>query len=132
MRRSIQPASFAVPIASTTNRFASDGPRREIKLILLLASSYEQRESDLTIDSHLLEAANKAVAEKRVASLSGWVNLALEERAAKEKRLRALSEAVASYEEEFGEISPAELPAQERADRRTTVVIRPTKRRKRA
>ena len=86
----------------------------------------------VTIDSHLLEAANKAVAEKRAGSLSGWVNLAMAERAAKEKRLRALSEAVASYEEEFGQISHAELLAQERADRRNAVVIRPTKRRKRS
>ncbi len=86
----------------------------------------------VTIDSHLLEAANKAVAEKRVGSLSGWVNLALAERAAKEKRLRALAEAVASYEEEFGQISHAEILAQERGDRRNAVVIRPTKRRKRS
>jgi metal-responsive CopG/Arc/MetJ family transcriptional regulator len=85
----------------------------------------------VTIDSELVEAANRAVAEKRVASLSGWVNLALAERAAKEQRLRALAEAVAFYESEFGQISSAELLAQERADRRNALVIRPRKRRSR-
>jgi hypothetical protein len=84
----------------------------------------------VTIDSNLVEAANRAVAEKRVASLSGWVNLALMERAAKEQRLRALAEAVAHYEDEFGNIPPAEVLAQERADRRNAVVVRPRKRRK--
>jgi hypothetical protein len=79
----------------------------------------------VTIDSELLEAANRAVAEKRVASLSGWVNVALAERAAKEKRLRALAEAVAHYEGEFGPMSPAELLAQQRADKRSAVVVRP-------
>jgi Arc/MetJ-type ribon-helix-helix transcriptional regulator len=84
----------------------------------------------VTVDSELIEAANKAVTEGRVSSLSGWVNLALAERAAKERRLRALAEAVAAYEEEFGEITAAELAAQERADRRNAIPIRPRKRSK--
>ena len=79
----------------------------------------------VTIDPQLVEAGTKAVAEGRVASLSGWVNLALTERAEKERRLRALAEAVASYEEEFGEITPAELAGQERADRRNAIAVRP-------
>ena len=86
----------------------------------------------VTVDSELVEAANQAVADGRVASLSGWVNLALAERAAKERRLRTLSEAVAAYEHEFGEITPAELAAQERADRRNAFTVRPSRRRKRA
>jgi hypothetical protein len=45
----------------------------------------------VTVDSELIEAANQAVAEGRVGSLSGWVNLALTERAAKERRLRTLA-----------------------------------------
>ena len=49
----------------------------------------------VTVDSELVEAANQAVADGRVASLSGWVNLALAERAAKERRLRTLAQAVA-------------------------------------
>ena len=86
----------------------------------------------VTVDSELIEAANQAVAEGRVASLSGWVDLALAERAAKERLLRTLAEAIAAYEEAFGEIGAAELAAQERADRRNATAIRPRKRRKSA
>lgn len=78
----------------------------------------------VTVDRTLVRAANEAVAAGRAASLSGWVNLALVEQAAKEKRLQALGEAVASYEAEFGVISPAEIVAQERADRRSSTVVR--------
>jgi len=78
----------------------------------------------VTIDSELLKAANRAVSEKRVASLSGWVNRALAERAAKEQRLRALADAAAQYESEFGQISAAELLVQERSDRQNAFVIR--------
>ena len=86
----------------------------------------------VTVDSELIEAANQAVAEGRVASLSGWVNLALAERAAKERRLRTLAEAIAGYEEEFGEITSAELAAQERADRKNATAVRPRRRGKSA
>ena len=86
----------------------------------------------VTVDSELVEAANQAVAEGRVASLSGWVNLALAERATKERRLRTLAEAVAAYEHEFGKITPAELAAQESADRRNALTVRPRRRRKSA
>ncbi len=41
------------------------------------------------------------------------------ERVAKERRLRAMADAVAMYEAESGAISQAELVAQERADRRS-------------
>ncbi len=85
----------------------------------------------VTVDSELIDAANQAVTEGRVPSLSGWVNLALAERAAKERRLRALANAVAAYEHEFGEITEAELTAQERADRRNAVAVRPRRRRRR-
>ena len=86
----------------------------------------------VTIDSELIEAANQAVTEGRVGSLSGWVNLALAERAAKERRLRTLAEAIGAYEKAFGEITGAELTAQERADRRNATAVRPRKRRKSA
>jgi len=86
----------------------------------------------VTVDSELIEAANKAVTEGRVASLSGWVNLALTERAAKERRLRALAEAVASYEQEFGEITDAELAGQDRADRRNAIAVRARSHRKKS
>ena len=86
----------------------------------------------VTVDPELIEAANQAVAEGRVASLSGWVNLALAERAAKERRLRTLAEAIAGYEEGFGEITAAELAAQERVDRKNATAVRPRRRGKSA
>jgi hypothetical protein len=85
----------------------------------------------VTVDTELIRAANLAVSEKRVASLSGWVNLALVERAEKERRLRALQAAVAEYEKQFGEISEAEIVAQQRRDRQTAVTVRPSKPRRR-
>jgi hypothetical protein len=78
----------------------------------------------VTVDPHLVEAGNAAVAEGRVDSLSAWVNLALAERAAKERRLRALANVIASYEREFGTITQDELEAQARADRAAARVIR--------
>ncbi|MBI4864074.1 MAG: hypothetical protein HY815_28025 [Candidatus Riflebacteria bacterium] len=87
----------------------------------------------VTVDKALLEAANDSVAAGRASSLSGWVNLALAERAAKERRLLALAEAIASYERQFGAISAAELVAQEQRDRRDAIVVRdrPGKRQRR-
>lgn len=80
----------------------------------------------VTVDPHLVQAGNDAVAEGRVDSLSAWVNLALVERAAKDRRLRALAEAVEAYETDFGAITAEELAAQERADRAAARVVRGT------
>jgi hypothetical protein len=80
-----------------------------------------------------VEAANEAVAAGRAGSLSAWVNLALAERAAKDRRLRAMAQAVAAYEAEFGKISAAEMEAQRLADQRNAVVVRgPRRTRRRA
>lgn len=78
----------------------------------------------VTVDKDLIDAGNEALAAGRVDSLSGWVNMALAEHAARERRQRALAEAVAAYEAEFGEITPQELAAQQRADRKAAVVVR--------
>jgi hypothetical protein len=78
----------------------------------------------VTVDRDLLEFGNEAVAAGRASSLSTWVNTALAERAAKERRLRAMAEVVSAYEAEFGEISPAELLAQQRDDRRRSIAVR--------
>lgn len=82
----------------------------------------------VTVDAELVEAANQAVKAGRAESLSGWVNAALAEREAKERRLRAMAEAVSAYEAEFGTISAQELAAQQRADERTAVVVRGSRR----
>jgi Arc/MetJ-type ribon-helix-helix transcriptional regulator len=91
----------------------------------------------VTVDHQLVEAGNEAVSEGRAGSLSAWVNLALAERAAKDRRLRALGDAVAAYEAEFGVITAGEIAAQQIADRRASRVVRgpklsPAKTRRRA
>jgi hypothetical protein len=78
----------------------------------------------VTVDRDLLEAANEAVASGRASSLSTWVNTAMADRAAKDRYLRALAEAVAGYEAEFGTISDAELIAQQREDGRRSIAVR--------
>ena len=60
----------------------------------------------------------------RVDSLSAWVNVALAERVAKERRLSALAEAIAAYETRFGGITSEELSGQERADRASARAVR--------
>jgi hypothetical protein len=84
----------------------------------------------VTVDATLVAAGNQAVAAGRAESLSGWVNQALAEREAKERRLQAMAEAVAEYEARFGTITPEEIAAQARADQRAAVVVRGPKRAK--
>ena len=92
----------------------------------------------VTLDRALVDAANAAVAAGRADSLSAWVNLALAEHVAKERRLAALATLVAEYEADYGVITPTELALREREDRRNAVVVRgagkphPRKRRSKA
>jgi hypothetical protein len=81
----------------------------------------------ITVDRALIRAGSDAVTAGRADSLSGWVNLAMAERAEKDERLRAMSEALTAYEAEFGAISTAEMAAQARADARSAVVVRGSK-----
>ena len=78
----------------------------------------------VTVDPDLVAAGNHAVAEGRAESLSAWVNAALSERIAKERRLAALADAVTAYEARFGAISMQELEEQRRADRAGAVIVR--------
>ncbi|MCA1675806.1 MAG: hypothetical protein LC799_27725 [Actinobacteria bacterium] len=78
----------------------------------------------MTVEPELIAAAHQAVAEGRAESVSGWVNAALTDLAARDRRRRALGEVVAAYEAEFGVISDGELAARERADRESAVVVR--------
>jgi hypothetical protein len=78
----------------------------------------------VTVDRALVRAANAAVAAGRADSLSGWVNLALEEHVLKERRFAAMADAISAYEARFGVITPDEMEAQARADRRAAVVFR--------
>lgn len=77
----------------------------------------------VTVDGSLLKAANDAVRSGRATSVSAWVNLALEEHAAKERRLRAMADAVAAYEKEHGSISVEEIEKQRRSDRRNMILV---------
>jgi hypothetical protein len=78
----------------------------------------------VTVDQDLIAAGSAAVARGAAESVSGWVNQALAEQVARDRRLAALAEAVAAYEAEFGPISDEELSAQARADRQAAIVVR--------
>src|SRR5687767_9553535 len=84
----------------------------------------------VTVDRALVRAATEAVAAGQADSLSGWVNLALAERAEKDRRLRAMEEAVADYEREHGVITSEEIAWQQREDRRRAIIppVRPRRR----
>jgi hypothetical protein len=82
----------------------------------------------VTVDRALVRAGSAAVAAGRAESLSAWINAALAERVAKEKRLRAMAEAVAMYEAAHGAITPEEMVAQERTDKRAALKRRRVRR----
>ena len=78
----------------------------------------------VTVDPALIRVGQAAVASGRAESVSAWVNLALAERAAKERRLAAMGAAIAAYEVEASSISAEELSAQAHADRESAIVVR--------
>jgi hypothetical protein len=78
----------------------------------------------VTVDPELIEAGNDAVAKGKAESLSAWVNAALAERVARERRLVALAQAVTGYEKRFGAISVKERAEQARVDRESAVLRR--------
>ena len=78
----------------------------------------------VTVDPQLIEAGIQAVADGLAESLSGWVNQALVSRAEHDRKLKALSAAIAQYEAEFGVITAEEMEGQLRLDRENAVVIR--------
>jgi Arc/MetJ-type ribon-helix-helix transcriptional regulator len=78
----------------------------------------------VTLDPELVEAGQRAVESGQAESVSGWVSAALEDKIRRDRKLALLAAAVADYEQEFGEISPEEIVAQRRADRRDATVVR--------
>jgi Arc/MetJ-type ribon-helix-helix transcriptional regulator len=78
----------------------------------------------VTVDRDLVEEAEQAVRDGSADSVSGYVNAALAEYSAKQRRLAALAEAIRAYEAEFGEITDAEVEEQARVDRANAVVVR--------
>ncbi len=79
----------------------------------------------VTVDPDLVAAGHAAVEQGLADSLGAWVNEALVARVERDRRLRAMDEAIASYEAEFGEITDEQLEARRRADREAAIVVRP-------
>lgn len=77
-----------------------------------------------TVDAELLAAAQQAVADGRVSSVSAWVNEALRLKTAHERRLAALDAFLAGWEAEHGEITEEEMTAAARRARERAVVVR--------
>jgi hypothetical protein len=78
----------------------------------------------VTVDHELVAAGNAAVQRGLADSLSAWVNTAMAAQAARDERLRAMAEAIASYEDEYGVITAEEMAVQQRADRVSATVVR--------
>lgn len=62
-----------------------------------------------SVDAELVAAAEAAVAQGRLESVSAWVNEALRAKAEHDRRLDALGAFIAAYEAEHGEISSEEM-----------------------
>lgn len=77
----------------------------------------------ISVDADLVDAALAAVAAGRAASMSAWIGEAMSDKAAKDRRLAALEDAVAAYEAEHGVISADELAEQTRIDRDAAVRV---------
>lgn len=84
----------------------------------------EKHRLTITVDSDLSSEAEAAVSAGRVRSVSAWVNEAMREHAEREHRHRALGEAIADYEAEFGEITEEEVKAAERKAKADARVVR--------
>jgi Arc/MetJ-type ribon-helix-helix transcriptional regulator len=77
-----------------------------------------------SVDSDLIEAAEKAVARGDSESVSAWVNEALRLKLVQEHRLQALEAFVDAYEREHGEITPEEMQMAARRARQRAIVVR--------
>lgn len=78
----------------------------------------------VTVDPELVEAGARAVATGAADSLSAWVSIALAEKARRDQQLARLRDAIAGYEDEFGEITDEEIATLRRSDRENAVVVR--------
>lgn len=72
----------------------------------------------------LVAAAEAAVARGRAASVSAWVDEALQLRIDRDRRLEALAELIEEYEAEAGPISEEEIRAAARTARARATVVR--------
>jgi hypothetical protein len=77
----------------------------------------------VTLDPEVIRAGNIAVEAGRAVSLSAWINAALSEQVFKEKKLKAMAEAVKAYESEFGAFTKEELEERRRLDRENSILV---------
>ena len=77
-----------------------------------------------TIDEDALGAARQAVEAGRAESVSAWVNEAMVRLAEHERRLAALDEFLAAYEDEKGAITEDEMSAAKRRVAARATVVR--------
>lgn len=77
-----------------------------------------------SVDAGLIKAGRAAVAEGTAASLSAWVNDALQRQTEHDRRLRALDDFLAAFEAEHGEIEDEDITAASRAAHARAVVVR--------
>lgn len=78
----------------------------------------------VTIDAALAADGEAAVAAGRATSMSAWVNQALAAVSEKERQLAAMSELIAEWEAEHGEITDEQLAERERLDREAAAEVR--------
>lgn len=95
-----------------------------------MASSYdccmrEKTRLSATVDAELITVAQQAVRKGAADSVSAWVNDALRQKAAQERRLAALDVFLADWEAEHGEITDADIVAAQRRARERAIVVRP-------
>ena len=77
-----------------------------------------------SVDADLMRAGQEIVAAGRAESFSAWVNAVLRAEVERDRRLQALSEFVADFEAEHGEITASEILAAGRAPCQRAVVVR--------
>lgn len=76
-----------------------------------------KRRVTITVDDELAREVTVAVDEGRVESVSAWINAAMVDRLARERRLGILAALLVDYEAEHGEITDDELAEQAQQDR---------------
>ena len=83
-----------------------------------------------SVDAHLIDAVEDAVARGHVDSVSAWVNDALRLKLDRDRRLEALAAFVAAYEAGHGEITAHEIQRAARRARAGAIMVRGMPRRK--
>jgi len=78
----------------------------------------------VSLDRELMDAAQDAVERGEASSVSALMSEAIAQRVAHLRGLRAMAEALADYEDEFGVITQEEMDAIRRADAANAIVVR--------